>query len=110
MKNLNDFKTLPRLLQKKILNVESNLFFFKHTPHDIINIAQKAKQTKEYDFNISTKDSLSIEIFRKIPLNIGYLLGTLSYFDVASMEIFTLFDDVKYFKIEFIKNVETADF
>ena len=105
VKNLNEFKSLPKLLQKKVLNIESNLFFFKHTALDIINIAQQARQTKDYDFNIYTKDSLSIEIFRKIPLNIGYLLGTLSYLDVASMEIFTLFDDVKYFKIEFIKNL-----
>jgi [protein-PII] uridylyltransferase len=109
VKNLDSFKALPKLLQKKVLHVESNLFFFKHTPSDIINIAQKAKQTKEYDFTISTKDSLSIEIFRKIPLNIGYLLGTLSYLDVASMEIFTLFDGVKYFKIEFIKNIEHSE-
>jgi len=102
VKNLNDFKTLSKLLQKKILRVESNLFFFKHTPLDIINIAKKAQNTKEYDFNISIDGSLSIEIFRKIPLNIGYLLGALSYLDVASMELLTLFDDVKYFKIEFI--------
>jgi len=106
VKNLDEFKTLPKLLQKKLINVESNLFFFKHTPQDIINIAKKAKEMQNYyDFNISLKDSLTIEIFRKIPLNIGYLLGTLSYLDVASMEIFTLFDDVKYFKIEFIKTV-----
>ncbi len=109
VKNLTQFKSLPRLLQKKVINIESNLFFFKHTPLDIISIAQKAKQTKKYDFNISIKDSLSIEIFRKIPLNIGYLLGTLSYLDVASMEIFTLFDDVKYFKIEFIKNINSNE-
>jgi len=110
VKNLDTFKTLPKILQKKILTVESNLFFFKHTPSDIINIAQKARQTDKYSFNISIKDSLSIEIFRKIPLNIGYLLGTLSYLDVASMEIFTLFDDVKYFKIEFIKNIDNSEF
>ena len=109
VKNLNDFKTLSKLLQKKILRVESNLFFFKHTPLDIINIAKKAQNTKEYDFNISTDGLLSIEIFRKIPLNIGYLLGALSYLDVASMELLTLFDDVKYFKIEFIKTIDNDE-
>lgn len=108
VKNLDDFKALPRLLQKKILGIESNLFFFKHTPLDIINITKKAKETKKYDFNIHTDGSLSIEIFRKVPLNIGYLLGTLSHLDVASMEILTLFDDVKYFKIEFIKNLDAT--
>ena len=105
VKNLPEFKELPRLLQKKILSIESNLFFFKHTPADIINIAKKAKETKEYSFTTNNKNSLSIEIYRRIPLNVGFLLATLSHLDVASMEIFTLFDDIKYFKIEFIKNV-----
>ena len=105
VQKLPEFSELPVLLRKKLLRVESNLFFFKHTPIDIIKIATKAKSTIEYDFSIDLKGSLSIEIYRKIPLNIGYLLATLSHLDVASMEIFTLFDDIKYFKIEFIKNV-----
>jgi [protein-PII] uridylyltransferase len=106
VRNRDDFKTLPSLMQKKILRVESNLFFFKHTPEDIIAIAKKAKETQEFSFNIKSDISLSVEIFRKIPINIGYLLATLSHLDVASMEVFTLFDDVKYFKIEFIKTVD----
>ena len=106
VKNLIEFQILPRLLQKKILSVESNLFFFKHTPQDIIEIAKKAKETKEYSFTTKNRESLTIEIYRRIPLNVAYLLASLSHLDVASMEIFTLFDDIKYFKIEFIKNVE----
>jgi len=106
VQKLDEFKELPRLLQKKVLGIESNLFFFKHTAIDIIKIALKAKQTNEYDFTIDNENSLSIEIYRRIPLNIGYLLATLSHLNVGSMEIFTLFDDVKYFKIEFIQNIE----
>ena len=106
VKNQNEFKELPSLMQKKILRVESNLFFFKHTPSDIIAIAKKAKETKEYSFNIKSNRSLSIEIYRKIPLNITYLLATLGHLNVRSMEIFTLFDDVKYFKIEFLHTVD----
>jgi [protein-PII] uridylyltransferase len=106
VKNTEAFKKLPKVLQTKLLNIESSLFFFKHTPLDIVNIAKQAKQTNEYDYNIYTDKSLSIEIYRKVPLNIGYLLATLSHLDVASMEIFTFFDGIKYFKIEFIKNVE----
>jgi [protein-PII] uridylyltransferase len=105
VQNLDDFKTLSRPLQKKILTVESNLFFFKHTPQDIINISSVAREVKEYNFKVLNTDSLSIEIYRKIPLNIGYLLATLNRLDVGSMEIFTLFDEVKYFKIEFIQDV-----
>jgi len=106
LKNMESFQALPRLLQKKILSIESNLFFFKHTPNDIIAIAQKARQTQEYSFTTNNKNSLSIEIYRRIPLNVGYLLSMLSHLEVASMEIFTLFDEIKYFKIEFIKNVD----
>ncbi len=106
VKNNPAFKTLPRLLQTKLLRIESNLFFFKHTPMDIINITKKAKETQEYTYSISTHNALIIEIYRRIPLNVGYLLATLSHLDVGSMEIFTLFDDVKYFKIEFIKNID----
>ncbi|DAB28476.1 MAG: phosphohydrolase [Sulfurimonas sp. RIFOXYD12_FULL_33_39] len=101
-----EFIKLPKVIQSKLLRVESNLFFFKHTPLDTIEIAKKATQTKEYLYSIDTKSSLTIEIYRKIQLNIGYLLARLSHLDVASMEIFTLFDGVKYFKIEFIEHVE----
>ncbi len=106
VKNAQEFKELPSLLQKKLLSIESNLFFFKHTPQDIIHIAKLARETKEYSFSLKNEGSLSIEILRKIPLNIGYLLATLAHLQVASMEIFTLFDGVKYFKIEFIQNVD----
>ena len=108
VKNLEEFKALPRLLQNKILKVESNLFFFRHTPKDIVEIAKKAKETKEYSFHIVSKPSLFVEIIRKKPLNIGYLLAMLSQFDVAGMEIFTLFDDTKYFKIEFQESIDEA--
>ena len=108
VKNLPEFQELPRLLQNKIIKIESNLFFFRHTPKDIVDIAKKAKATKEYSYTITTSPTLSIEIFRRVPLNIGYLLAMLSQFDVASMEIFTLFDEIKYFKIEFQENIEKS--
>ncbi len=107
VKNLDEFQELPSILRKKVLSIESNLFFFKHSPQDIINIAKIAKETKEYSFRVKNVNSLSIEIYRRIPLNISYLLATLTHLNVASMEIFTLFDDIKYFKIEFIQNVDS---
>ncbi len=109
VQNNLEFKTLPKTSQNKILRVESNLFFFKHTPQDIINIAKLAQQTKEYSFNIKSSEPLSIEIYRKVPLNVSYLLASLGHLDVGSMEIYTLFDDVKYFKIEFIENIDSDE-
>jgi [protein-PII] uridylyltransferase len=104
-----DFQLLPRLQQKKILTIESNLFFFKHSADEIVDIAKIAKEIKEYDFKIKNKKTLTIEIYRKIPINIGYLLSALSHLSVANMEIFTLFDEVKYFRIDFIQNVDGSE-
>ena len=106
VKNLDSFKDLPSILRKKVLHIESNLFFFKHLPQDIISIVKIAKETKEYSFRVKNVNSLSIEIYRRVPLNIGYLLATLAHLNVVSMEIFSLFDGIKYFKIEFIQNVD----
>ncbi|MBN2816739.1 MAG: HD domain-containing protein [Campylobacterales bacterium] len=107
VQNLAEFKALPKTLQKRTLNVESNLFFFKHTPQDILRIVQKAQETKLYSYNVNNETSLSLEIIRKIPLNLGFLLASLSHYSVANMEIFTLFDDVKYFKIDFMEKVDS---
>ena len=109
VKNNAEFKGLSSLMQKKILGIESNLFFFKRTPLEIIKTAQEARGTKEFSYTIHSDTSLSIEIYRKVPLNIGYLLSALSYLDVGSMEIVTLFDGIKYFKIDFIKTINDVE-
>lgn len=98
-----DFAQLHKSEQKKILSIESNLFFFKHSPSEIINISKEAFQCQRFTYQLNVEGGLIIHIFRKIPLNLGYLLGKLSYLDVASMDIFTLFDGIKYFKIEFLQ-------
>ena len=105
VKNLEAFTQLPRLMQKKILTIESNLFFFKHSAQNILEITKKAKETQEYSFTTHSEKSLTIEIYRRIPINLGFLLASLSHLSVASMEIFTLFDGLKYFKIEFIEHI-----
>jgi [protein-PII] uridylyltransferase len=94
---------LSKVEQKKVLSIESNLFFFKHTPGDILAISKEAFQCQTFTYQLNIDGGLIIHIFRKIPLNLGYLLGKLSYLDVASMDIFTLFDGIKYFKIEFLQ-------
>jgi [protein-PII] uridylyltransferase len=98
-----DFSLLNRSQQKKVLSIESNFFFFKHTPSEIINISKEAFECQTFTYALNIDGGLIIHIFRKIPLNLGYLLGKLSYLDVASMDIFTLFDGIKYFKIEFLQ-------
>ena len=98
-----EFIQLSKIEQKKVLSIESSLFFFKHTPNEILSISKKAFQCQTFTYQLNIDNGLIIHIFRKIPLNLGYLLGKLSYLDVASMDIFTLFDGIKYFKIEFLQ-------
>lgn len=98
-----EFLHLSKIEQKKILSIESNLFFFKHTSAEIITVFKEAFQCQTFTYQLNIDGGLVIHIFRRIPLNLGYLLGKLSYLDVASMDIFTLFDGIKYFKIEFLQ-------
>jgi [protein-PII] uridylyltransferase len=98
-----EFLQLSKMEQKKILSIESNLFFFKHTPADIITLSKEAFKCQSFTYQLEIERGLVVHIFRRIPLNLGYLLGKLSYLDVASMDIFTLFDGIKYFKIEFLQ-------
>ena len=103
IRRLETFSQLPRILQKKIMAIESNLFFFRHSPEEIVHLSELARQVKTFEYEMHTDTGLSIAILRKIPLNLSYLLGRLDYLDVASMEVFTLFDNVKFFKIDFLQ-------
>ena len=107
IRNHPEFASLPRSLQKKVLTIESNLFYFKHTSDEILSITRYAEKVGAYSYRFDTSDTFGIEILRRVPLNLGYLLGKLSYLDVASMEIFTLFDEIKYFKIDFFHRPES---
>jgi [protein-PII] uridylyltransferase len=103
IQNRESFKALPRTIQKNVLGIESNLFYFQHDPEEIIRIANEARSVKAYRYTLDTSgEGLSIQIIRRIPLNLTYLLGKFAYLDVASMNVFTLFDDLKFFKIDFM--------
>ena len=103
------FKALPRILQRKILSISSNYFFIKHKPHEILKIATIAKEANPYEFKIENESHLSISIIKSEELNVGYLLGKLGFLDLSSMEVFKLYDNKKYFKIDFHEKVENSD-
>jgi len=103
------FLESPNGLQKKILQIETNMIFQKEKSDDIIRIAKVAQEINDFDFYIDNNGLLKIEIYRKIPLNLGYLLGKLSHLNIASMDIYKLFDGVKYFRIDFYENIEPED-
>lgn len=106
IKNNKTFKELSRLTQKKILSIESNQIFLIKKASDIIDIGLKAQEVLEKHYTISNDDVLRIKIIRAIPLNLGYLLGKMSFLGLAGMTIFKLYDEKKYFEMWFTSNVE----
>jgi len=101
------FVILPKNLQKKILNIESNLLFLKFSPQDIIDIASWVyRLNKNYEYKIQNQTHLCIQIIRKQSVNLGYILSKLSNLNVVNMDIYKFFDGIKFFKIEFEKRVD----
>jgi len=109
IKNNTLFKTQSRLMQKRILKIESTQLFLIYKASDIINIAIDAKDVFDMSYKIENKEQLTIKITRLIPINLGYLLGKLSFLSISGMHIFKLYDDKKYFDITFSKNVDEVD-
>lgn len=96
--------------QKKILSIPSNYLFLKYSPEVILDIAKMGFETSgNYSYKISNDKYLCIEIVRKTPLNLGYLLGKLTNLEIVNMDIFKIFDDLKYFKIEYNEKVTDDD-
>ncbi len=111
LKRNSEFLKLSKILQKNILSINSNIFFIKYKSAKIIQISKwvESLKAKEYDYKIDISSHLSITIIRKNELNLGYLLGKLSSLNVASMDIFKLFNGVKYFKIDFLENIDKSE-
>jgi len=109
LKKLPEFKEIPKSLQKKIVSIESNLFFIKHTPREVLDIGVKVKDVSNYSMKIDSTETLKVEIYRKVPINLGFLLGKLSHLELVAMEIFKLFDGVKYFVLEFNDTINSDE-
>ena len=105
IKRSHKFNNLSKTLQKKILCIESNLPFAKYSTARIIEIAKRAITIEEFEYEITNKKFLTIEIIKKAPLDLGYLLSKLSNLNLVNMDIVKLFDNKKYFKIDFSQRV-----
>jgi [protein-PII] uridylyltransferase len=105
-----EFMELDKTKQNKILQIPSNYMFLKYSPEIIMDISKMGFKTNDkYSYKISNDDYLCIEIIRVIPLNLGYLLGKLARLEIVNMDIFKIFDDLKYFKIEYNEKVTDDD-
>ena len=89
--------------------ISSNQIFLKLKAEDILDIAIKAKDVDNYIYKIMNTTQLTIRIIRNVPLNLGYLLGKLEFLNIASMNIFKLYDDKKVFYISFTEKIANDD-
>ncbi len=104
-----DFLNLSKIEQKKILSIPANLPFLRYSSEAIVALSKKAFGTKGYQYWIHNDEYFSLEIVRETPINLGYLLGRLSYLEIGDMEISKLFDNLKYFKIDYTTKITTDD-
>lgn len=110
LKKSPGFLALSKALQKKTLSIHSNVFFLKQKSHEIIDIVQKADQTpaNSFTYEITNDTHLGITLTQSRSFNVSYLLGKLSYLDLAHMDIYKLFDNKKYFQIDFNEKIESS--
>jgi len=109
IKKLKQYKDLPYIIKKKISYISSNQIFLQLKALDILELALKANSVETYTYKILNETNLTIRIIRKVPLNLGYLLGKLEFLDILSMNIFKLFDNKKCFEIQFTEKIDEAD-
>ncbi len=109
LKKNEKFQEFSPTLKRKILNISSNFFFLKHKSEQIIKITKLAFETQTFIYKIQTKPYLTIEVIKNKDFNIGYLLGKLGFINLVNMEIYKLFDEKKYFKLEFDEDVYDDD-
>ena len=105
LKRSKTFNTLPRTIQIKILSIPSNAFFIRHSTRRIVAIGEAAFATRELNYTITNERFLTLEIIRRESIRLGYLLARLSRLNIVSMEITKLYDDLKYFKIDFAETI-----
>lgn len=105
-----DFQALDKTFQKKVLKIDSDLFFIKNPPLRVIEITKKAHEVKDFEFVISNDKFLTIEIFRKRNLDLSFLLHKLARLDIVNMDIYKLFSNIKYFRIDFNETINESDY
>lgn len=111
IKNSEIFKSSPRIIQKALLNIKSNKMFFKLSIDNIMEITKKAKKLDGFSYEIDNSKFLSINILRDINsnFNVAYFLNRFNFLSVISLDIFELFNGVKYFQIDFLNPVSEED-
>jgi len=107
------FKDLPRTLQRKILSISSNFLFLKYSATEILDMAIEIRGIENYRYFIDRSESgrepFSIRVYRKDNFDIAFFLNSLTMLSVVSLDIFEIFNGVKYFRIGFADPIENDD-
>ncbi len=105
-----EFKALPKLLQKALLKSPSNQLFLQNSTTEILNLLNWIKDTKEYKVKFENSKHLIIHLAKKEHLNfsIGWFLEKLNNLSLLHLSIYKI-EYIKYFKMEFDKAVEEFD-
>ncbi|MDL0089258.1 HD domain-containing protein [Campylobacter gastrosuis] len=109
IKRHDDFERLDENIKDKIFKISSNLLFAKHAVSDIIAITKQAYECKNLELNIQNTQALSVKIISAHEINLPALLAVLAGFDLAYMEIYELFDEKFFIRLEFNKNAKTNE-
>lgn len=85
------------------------MFFIKNKPEQIINIISRANALNKSDYLISNKKFLTIEILRTENLDLSFFLYKLAHLNIVNMDIYKLFNGIKYFRIDFSQKIKDDD-
>jgi len=103
---LERFKNISKVIQKKTLAIESNLFFIKYRPYEIVDMVERIADVDPISIRFRNEKRLMIDVMCKQPFNLGWFLSRFTHIDLAQMDIFRLFDGVRLFRMEFNQSVE----
>ncbi len=109
IKRSKQFTSLPKSIQRKVLDIDSNLPFIKYTTSRIIEISKIAIKIDSYQYIVTNNKFLTIEIIKKSSINLAYLLAKLTMLNLVNIDIIKLFDNKKYIKIDFNQKVNSDD-
>ena len=104
-----EFNRLSPPLQEKIFKIVSNLLFAKYSAAQIIALARLADEASGIKLSAQNQQNLSLRIISDERLNLAALLVRFANFDLAYMEIFELFDQKIFARLDFNKNIKTSE-
>jgi len=104
------FQNLPKSYQKKVLSSPSNQLFLQNSVKEILNIIKWIQETEKFKYKFDNNRHLIIYIVKNDSLNfsLGWFLDKMSKLELNHLSIYKI-GSLKYFKIEFNKNVEEFD-